>query len=105
MLKFIYHALLDFRPLFSRHRSWLLFSAIILSFMATPEMIGVTSICRFWLCGESGYNSLLHAFRSKAYDYGELVMAWQRFVVRQGIAVVINGRHLVLGDHTDAVKD
>jgi hypothetical protein len=49
---------------FSRQRSWLLFCAVVLSFLAAPEMMGVTSMCRFWLVGESDYHRLLHFFSS-----------------------------------------
>ncbi len=62
MLRYVYHALESFRSRFSRQRSWLLFSAVVFSFLATPEMIGVTSMCRFWLVDESGYHRLLHFF-------------------------------------------
>ena len=62
MLSYLYHALEAFRSSFSRQRSWLLFSAIIISFMAAPEMIGVTSMCRFWRSDEHGYQRLLHFF-------------------------------------------
>jgi hypothetical protein len=40
----------------------LIFCAIIFCFMSTTEMIGVTSMCRFWLQEEAGYKSLLHFF-------------------------------------------
>jgi len=30
--------------------------------MGAGEMIGVTSLCRFWLFDEDGYNRLLHFF-------------------------------------------
>ena len=62
MLSYIYHALESFRSAFSRQRSWLLFSAVVLSFLAAPELIGVTSMCRFWQVGERGYHCLLHFF-------------------------------------------
>ncbi len=105
MLRYIYHALERFQSAFSRQRSWLLFSAAVLSFMVAPEMIGVTSMCRFWLWNERGYNSLLHFFRSKAYDYAQLLAVWHDFVLGQKVAVEVDGRHVVLGDHTHAVKD
>jgi hypothetical protein len=35
---------------------------------------------------------LLHFFRSKAYGYGELLAAWQRYVISQGVAVELQGR-------------
>lgn len=62
MLRYIYHALERFRSRFSRQRSWLLFSAVVLSFLAAPEMIGVTSMCRLWWVDERGYHRLLHFF-------------------------------------------
>jgi hypothetical protein len=62
MLSYLYHALDELRSCFSRQRSWLLFSAVIISFLAAPEMIGVTSMCRFWWTDEHGYERLLHFF-------------------------------------------
>ena len=62
MLRYIYHALERFRSRFSRQRSWLLFSAAVFSFLAAPEMIGVTSMCRLWWVDERGYHRLLHFF-------------------------------------------
>ena len=62
MLEYVYHALRHFRSGFSRHRSWLVFGAVVLSFMAAPEMIGVSSMCRFWRVGEADYHRLLHFF-------------------------------------------
>jgi hypothetical protein len=62
MLSYLYHALEAFRSRFSRQRSGLLLSAVIISFIAAPEMIGVTSMCRFWRSEEHGYQRLLHFF-------------------------------------------
>ena len=62
MLSYLYHALASFRSVFSRQRSWLLFGAVVLSFLAAPAMIGVTSMGRFWLVDERGYHRLLHFF-------------------------------------------
>lgn len=62
MLICVYHALACFRSAFSRRRSWLLFCAVVVSFLAAPEMIGVTSMCRFWQGHEAIYHRLLHFF-------------------------------------------
>ena len=62
MLRYIYHALRHFRSAFSRRSSWLMFCSVVLSLIAAPEMIGVTSICRFWCVGEEDYKRLLHFF-------------------------------------------
>jgi len=105
MLRYVYHALESFQSVFSRRSTWLLFAAVVLSFLAAPEMIGVTSMCRFWLGDERVYHRLLHFFRSTAYDYGELRDAWQRYVLSQQVTVEVAGRCLLLGDHTHVVKD
>ena len=75
MQNYIDHALENFRPGFSRSSTWLLFCAIVMGFMGAGEMIGVTSLCRFWLLDADGYNRLLHFFRSKAYRY--VAFAWR----------------------------
>ena len=62
MLRYIYHALVHFRSVFSRRSSGLVFCSVVLSFMAVPELMGVTSMCRFWGVGESDYHRLLHFF-------------------------------------------
>jgi hypothetical protein len=62
MQNYIDRALESFQHVFSRTSSWLLFCAIVIGFMGAGEMIGVTSLCRFWLLDEDGYNRLLHFF-------------------------------------------
>lgn len=105
MLTYLYHALASFRNAFSRERSWLLFCAVVLSFLAAPEMIGVTSMCRFWHGNEAVYHRFLHFFRSTAYDFEGLLATWQDYVWCQAVAVRVAGRAVLLGDHTLVVKD
>ena len=73
--------------------------------MAATEMSGVTSLCRFWLSGERVYFRLLHFFRSKAFCYEKLLTAWSDFVFTQKQNVEVDGRLVVLGDHTHVIKD
>jgi hypothetical protein len=67
ILRFLYHVLEGFQSVFSRRRSWLLFAAVVLSFLAAPEMIGVTSVCRFWLGKERVYLNV------KKLDYWKFI--------------------------------
>ena len=62
MQNHIDEALKEFESVFSRHSSWLLFCAIVIGFIGTTEMIGVTSLCRFWMVNDAGYHRLLHFF-------------------------------------------
>jgi len=105
MLTFLYRALHSFRPVFSRHRTWLLFFMVVLGFIGATEMIGVTSFCRFWGLGESAYHAFLNFFRSEAYSLPVLVQHWITFVLNQGNSIQFHDRVVLLGDHTYVPKD
>lgn len=70
MLNDLYHALQFFRSEFSRERSWEMFCAVIISFLGATEMRGVTSMCRYWLSGDRGYERLLHFFSCRVLSAG-----------------------------------
>ncbi|KJV05016.1 hypothetical protein VZ94_21200 [Methylocucumis oryzae] len=77
MLSDLSDMLQAFRNAFSRQQSWLVFCAIILSFLAASEMVGVTSMCRYWWSNEKGYYQLLHFFSSQILSilYATVVLA------------------------------
>jgi len=104
-LSYLYHMLATFRPLFSRHTPWVLFCVVILGFIGTPHLEGLTSLCRFWFMQEADYHRLLHFFHSSAWSLGELVRHWSHLVLSQQVAVSVEGRAVLLGDHTAVVKD
>lgn len=104
-LSYLYHMLATFRPLFSRHTPWVLFCIVILGFIGTPHLEGLTSLCRFWFMEEADYHRLLHFFHSCAWSLGELVRHWSHLVLSQQVAVTVAGRAVLLGDHTAVVKD
>jgi len=105
MLGYIYEALEKFSNVFSRNSAWLIFAMVVLGFMATPEVIGVSSFCRFWLLDVNGYHSLLRFFRSDAWSLDQLTQNWGQFVLAQGETVKSNGRAVLIGDHTPVPKD
>jgi hypothetical protein len=105
MLGYTYQSLLYFRKMFSYNSTWLLFCMVILGFMGTHEMRGVTSFCRFWGLGACGYHSFLHFFRVSVWSFDALVACWSAFVLSQNQAVRADGRLVLLGDHTCVAKD
>jgi hypothetical protein len=105
MHRYLYHALGSFRSLFSHHRTWLKFAMIVLGFIASTEMVGVSSWCRFWLLDVNGYHSLLQFFRSSAWSLSELTRHWEVFVLAQRQIVELHGRCVLLGDHTHVSKE
>lgn len=104
-LTYLYQMLATFRHLFSRHTPWVLFCVVILGFIGTPHLDGLTSLCRFWLMEEADYHRLLHFFHSSAWSLDALVSHWSHLVLSQQVAVTVHGRVVLLGDHTAVVKD
>jgi hypothetical protein len=105
MLSYTYQSLMYFRKMFSRKSTWLIFCTVILGFMGTHEMRGVTSFCRFWGLGTCGYHSFLHFFRVSVWSLDALIAYWSTFVLSQNEAVCADGRVVLLGDHTCVAKD
>lgn len=106
MINFILYALKRFRGCFSHESTWIVFCMAVLGFIGMNEMTGVTSLCRFWGLGESGYNMFLHFFRySTAWSLAGVVQCWWEFVISQNKLVSINGRIVLQGDHTYVPKD
>ncbi|MBC2695931.1 MAG: transposase [Desulfobacteraceae bacterium] len=105
MLTYFYKALYSFRSVFSHHSTWLIFCMMIIGFIGTSEMVGVTSFCRFFGLGESGYKTFLHFFRYSTWSLELLVCQWTTFVLAQNETVMIQGRAVLTGDHTYVPKD
>jgi hypothetical protein len=78
---------------------------VVIGFLGTNELIGITSFCRFWGLGENSYHSFLHFFRSQAWSLGSLITTWSSFILAQNETVVIQGRAVLSGDHTYVPKD
>jgi hypothetical protein len=104
-LHYLYQMLGTFRHLFARHTPWVLFALVILGFIGMPHVEGLSSWCRFWLMEEAGYHRLVHFFHSSAWCLDNLVAHWSHLVWNQQVAVNVQGRAVLLGDHTAVVKD
>lgn len=104
-LPFLYQLLETFRHLFSRRTPWLLFCLMMIGFIASPHPEGLSSLCPFWLAHDADYHRLLHFFHSSAWQLEPLIAHWSGLVLSQHVAVVVQGRYILLGDHTAVVKD
>jgi hypothetical protein len=78
---------------------------VILGFIGATDMTGITSFCRFWGLGESAYYAFLNLFRSEAFSLYMLICHWTNFVLAQNETIMVEGRAVLLGDHTYAPKD
>jgi hypothetical protein len=105
MLTYLYHALGSFRSVFSRHRTWLWFVMVVLGFLGAAHIDGVSSFCRAWSLHTPGYVALRHFFRSSAWSLTGVRHCWGAFVLSQQHTVTVDGRAVLLGDHTMTAKD
>ena len=105
MLEYIYQSLMFFRKAFSRSFTWLMFCMVVLGFIGSHEMSGVTSFCRFWCLDATGYNAFIHFFRVSEWSLDQVIVFWSRFILSQNETVSSHGRAVLLGDHTCVPKD
>lgn len=105
MISYVYMALRSFRGIFSRHSTWLIFCMIVLGYIGATELTGITSFCRFWGLAESAYHTFLNFFRSEAFSLYMLICQWTAFVLAQNETIKVQGRVVLLGDHTYVPKD
>jgi DDE superfamily endonuclease len=104
-LEFVYQSLGALRQAFPRQRTFVWFCAVVLGFIAAGQVMGVSSLCRVWGMGGSGYLGLLHFFHSSGWSAASLAMHWQSLVLRQAPLLKISGRAVLHADHTDDPKD
>lgn len=105
MLQYLYQTLMFFRKDFSRSFTWLMFCMVILGFIGTHEMGGVTSFCRFWSLDTAGYHAFLNFFRRSTWSLDKIIVSWSTFLLSQNETVRAQGRVVLLGDHTCVPKD
>lgn len=104
-LTYVYQLLCSFRYLFARQATWGVFCLVVLGIIGTHHPEGLSSLCQFWQMGERDYHRLLHFFHSTAWSLEPLVTHWSQLVLHQEVAVTVEGRIVLLGDHTYVVKD
>src|SRR5712692_4195298 len=105
MLPDVYPALPTFRKVFTRHSTWLTFCVVVLGFLGSTQIDGVSSLCRFWHLETPGYLALRHLFRSSAWSLTGLLSCWWALVLSQQQTVMVEGQAVLIGDHTMTAKD
>jgi hypothetical protein len=92
-------------PAFTRKATFSLFVVAVTGIMLRSDSYGVTSIVRALALDPSAYPCLLHLFHSSAWNKDRLLLRWMKFLVKQGVGDEINGRLVLVGDHTKQPKD
>ncbi len=105
MVKELEQFFLFMKPAFSRQASFVWFVVVFVGFIGRSDVYGVSSIVRaLWLAPEC-YPGLLHFFHSTAWNAETLMTLWWQWLVNKKAAHRINGRLVLIGDHTQTPKD
>ena len=105
MLKLIDNILQQFRICFKREETFTWFVIIVVGIMIRTDMRGVSSIVGSLCLSPGYYESMLHFFRSQAYDLRSLKSKWHSIVLEQVKPVLIEGFIVVMGDHIKVSKE
>jgi hypothetical protein len=105
MIQYLTQFVAAMRPAFAREAAFEWFLAVFAGLVLRTDELGVTSIVRALDLGPECYNSLLHFFRSSAWQAAGLMQRWWNWLLEDELEVRVNGRLVLLGDHTKTPKD
>jgi len=105
MIEFIDTVLKQFKNIFSRTRSFNWFVITIIGLMLCNDGIGVTSIIRELCLNPKYYESLLHFFRSRAWNIEEVTKRWTSIVKENAPISNVNGMSILIGDGVKQAKE
>lgn len=97
--------LLWMRPAFSRRATWRWFTIVCAGFATRTDFFGVSSIIRALNLTPGCYELILHFFHSTAWSVDTLAARWLDWLAQKERGVEVNGRLVVIGDHTKTPRD
>ena len=105
MFQLIDTILQQFKKCFKRKATWNWFVVIIIGFMIRKSHRGVTSMISDMRLNPKKYHTMMHFFRSKAYEVDEIYETWIGEVVKDPAILRISDRVVTSGDHTKLSKE
>jgi len=105
MIGYLTRFMTAMRPAFTREAAFAWFVAVFAGLILRTDDYGVTSIVRALALSPECYNSLLNFFRSSAWQVDDLMFVWREWLMGQEVAYRVNGRLVLLADHTKTPKD
>jgi hypothetical protein len=100
MIEWLNETLVSARKCFSREATFKWFVVLILGFMIWQEHIGVSSFIRELVINPRHYESMLHFFRSNAWQLKTLQEWWIQIVLLSGVIYNVEGMPVLVGDGT-----
>lgn len=105
MLKLIDGILQQFRICFKREETFNWFVIIVVGMLLRTEMRGISTIIGCLYLEPRCYETMLHFFRSKAYDLECIKSKWQRIVLEHIEPILMDGYMMLIGDHIKVSKE
>jgi len=105
MLKLIDKILHQFRICFKREETFAWFVTIMVGFLIRPDIRGISTIVGCLSLNPRYYESMLHFFRSKAYELKSIKGRWQAIVSSNDKLVELDSSMVIVGDHIKVPKE
>jgi len=105
MFPWLNEALHTFRNCFSNKRAFVWFVLIVVGIMIRSDHLGLTSVVRELNLSPNAYSSILHFFRADSWYLGQLMCAWQAFLVKLPFIYRVDGRLVLVGDGVKQSKE
>ena len=105
MWDYLNSILVKFRPCFSREAAFCSFVIVVIGFMLNTDNAGITSIIRTLSLEPGAYDSLVHFFRSSAWNLTDVRIQWIRIVRDSGTMFTEDGVPILVGDGVKQSKE
>ena len=105
MWNWLNEILVSCRKCFRREASFKWFVVVVIGLMIGQEHLGITSIVRELYLNPRHYDTMLHLFRSSAWNMGLLGDWWIRIVLQSGLLFLEEGMPILIGDGVKKSKE
>ena len=105
MWKYLDLVLVEFRVCFNRKATFYYFIIIVIGLMLSSDSAGITSIIRTLGLEPTGYEALVHFFRSSAWTLAVVRKQWMWIVKNSGVLFTENGMPILIGDGVKQPKE
>ena len=105
MWEYVNSVLISFNECFNRKATFCCFVVIVVGLMLSTDFAGITSIIRTLGLEPTGYEALVHYFRSSAWTLEAVKTQWMRVVKNSGSLFTENGMPILIGDGVKQSKE
>lgn len=95
----------DFRNLFNRKAAYKWFVILVIGFMVRYDHLGITSVIRVLGLNGNCYETMLHFFRSRAYQLSAIRQRWCEVIRGFGLLYQVDGKTVLIGDGVKQSKE